>query len=441
MKTLTNAWLVILTFIFISNFSYSQTWEWATQLENYQNEYIYFMDTDHNDNVVICGTHYIYNPEDSIYGTYYGSYDIYIDSYSNTGELLQHKSFGNYGNESPLGMKIATDGTIYLYMQYSDSTTIDNQVIYDDDYSTLLAQFDQDINLINYTKIQGGLTYAQPGLFFDTDDNLVISGDFYQSITIGSQNYTTDSYGIYISQINNELEIFKTTILPIDNDSINFQFNKIININESEVTVLFNYSSYINYQPSYGLLINKHDFDGALLNSIDISSEDYVAFQGISNELNGQFSVSGFSSYDITINDIKLSSLSNDSLPIPSGFVCSFDNELNLVWANRINSTAGLMSFDAKAFYNNFYSVGCFMGDIDFNGITVSGTNSYQASPGYGTSIYIVKYLPNGEESWIANTEGDGMDEPFRMTISKSGNLAAVIVANPRITTFSVASP
>ena len=174
---------IILSVLFCSLNSYSQTWQWARRAGSTQNDYLAKIDVDETGNSYIAGK---FNDTISFGAVTLlspGISSIYLAKYDISGNFQWAKIAASDSAINIGGIHIDKHGNISLVGQYADTgyfgDTHSDTLISSGDYDVFVARYDADGNLL-WASSTGGTGYDYgSGVSNDFNGNTFITGEFH----------------------------------------------------------------------------------------------------------------------------------------------------------------------------------------------------------------------------------------------------------------------
>jgi len=350
--------LLLTVFTVVVNYTYSQTFEWATSIGSPVQDEGRAITTDSQGNVYTTGIfRYSADFDPDINETYElttvtSQDDIFVQKLNAAGEFQWAFQIGGVNWDGPRAITTDQNGDIYLVGHFISSADFDpNPEV---DY-ILSSNGTEDIFIAKYTT-EGELVWAKqmggiaPDIAFalstDNNGNVYLGGTFEQTVDFdpGPETFdvTSESGGsLFITKFDTDGELVWAKSLSSTNHE-----NVLSMMNDSEGNIYFT-----------GLFYGSMDFDPE--DGIDI----YTSF--------GSYS------------DI---------------FICKWTTDGELVWVK----TYGENGFDVGSDLvldglGHLYATGRFEGTVDFD----SGAGTQNVTAIGGADIYLLKLSTNGDIFWV----------------------------------------
>lgn len=273
-----------------------------------------------------------------------GNGDIYVAKYSQTGSLIWEKTFGGNYSDRAIDLAIGADQNILVTGQFFGTVSFGSITLTSSANSKdiFILKLDPTGNVLWARKEGGNLAENAYGITVDHQNNVILTGQFQGSATIGNNNFTS-------------------AIDPNTN------------------------------QPSFDFFISKYDPYGNPLWSLDGSAEyeDRGLAVAVDNQNNifftGQFS-----------KTLTFASNSYPNLGYNIGFLCKLNPAGQLQFFNQLK--AGMTNaYDLELNSDNEVVVtGDFLGNLNY--YDAIGTHVIQNS--FDKHIFILKTANNGNYQW-----------------------------------------
>lgn len=273
-----------------------------------------------------------------------GNGDIYVAKYGPTGSLIWEKTFGGNYSDRAIDLAIGTDQNILVTGQFFGTVNFGSITLTSSANSKdiFILKLDPTGNVLWARKEGGSLAENAYGITVDQQNNVILTGQFQGSATIGNNNFTS-------------------AIDPNTN------------------------------QPSFDFFISKYDPSGNPLWSLNGSAEyeDRGLAVAVDNQNNifftGQFS-----------KTLTFASNSYPNLGYNIGFLCKLNPAGQLQFFNQLK--AGMTNaYDLELNNDNEVVVtGDFLGNLNY--YDAIGTHVIQNS--FDRHIFILKTSNNGNYQW-----------------------------------------
>ena len=173
---------------------------WSKKFGGSSSDYAYAVDVDANGNVYVAG--YFYSsimlggqPHGSK-----GSYDIFLASYTPSGQLRWGKTFGSSSSDIPYDLEVDNAGNVYITGRIYNSVNFGGQPLQSKgSYDIFIASF-TSAGKHRWSKNFGGTSsdYGY-GLAVDGSGNVYITGYTYGTVNFGGTNLTTSSGDMFLA--------------------------------------------------------------------------------------------------------------------------------------------------------------------------------------------------------------------------------------------------
>ena len=360
----------------------AQTWQWAKQGGSTSIDRLSHLCTDANGNSYIIGsfgfsnviTDYMIFDNDTVFNN--GVNQIFLVKYSASGTVVWTKSIG--GNNPNQG-----NGSSYEYA---------GQIIYDSGSNSLLMTG----NFLGSVTFGSTTLYGNGDLFLtklDLNGNFIWTTGIYCNSNLYTTTITTDGIGnIYLGGGNSDSAYFTQFKISAGN--------------------------YLAKYDSSGICIwAKSTFIGAGAHNLKINNNDLFVLGNISNDT-AQIDTANY-----------ISNLSTNM------FFARFDTGGNLKWIKYPSSTVGVFSYSMDMDgIGNFYIAGGFQNNVNFDGNTLSNSNT--------NDLFIIKYDSNGNVIWLR--QGNASNSTYAMQVATTTDgstyVGGVITGSASIGPFTINS-
>ena len=352
--------ILILASIFLSNYSYTQSFEWANMAGGEGSDQAYAMATDNQGNSYVTG----WFTESASFGdiilTSEGGKDVFIAKYNNIGEIIWAKrAWGNSSNTAA-GITIDWDGFPIITGWFAESIHFGDHILNSNgSYDMFVVRFNGEGDVI-WAKSAGG------------------EGDDY-----GNRLTTNLEYDVLVSGS------FRYTALFGEETSISSEGNRDI--------FIANYSNNGNFQ-----WVKKAGGEGEDRAYDILTNDDGTYFTGLFNG----------TAY---FGDISLNCTS-----FLSTYIAKMDAAGNFIWVRE--GSGGANDF-ARGYGLGLDGEGYVYGNGSFSGSLSFGDTKVLATGGeYDFDAYLVKYNSEGVLSWLRNSGGYGNDQAMDLFTDFNGN-------------------
>ncbi len=338
----------------------AQTWQWAKQGGSTSIDDLSHICTDANGDSYVTGSFGFTNPStssmifdnDTVFNN--GVNQIFLVKYSASGTVVWAKSIG--GNNPNLG-----NGSSYEH---------GGPIVYDNSTNSILMT-----GKFYGTATFGSTTLYGNGAFFltklDLNGNFIWAKNIYSSGDLHSLTIATDNTGnIYWGGSSNDSIFFPPKSIPAGGFLAKY---------DSIGTVLW----------------TKKKFDDCYAYKIECYNNDLFVLGYISNDT-AQIDTANY-----------ISNLSRNM------FFARFDTSGNLKWI-RYPSSTNSVGGNGMDVSGNFYITGSYINNVNFNGNTLSNSNSYD--------MYLVKYDANGNVGWLLQGNANSALSGLRAATTSDGS-------------------
>ena len=342
----------------------AQTWQWAKQGGSTSIDRLSHLCTDANGDSYIIGsfgfsnviTDYMIFDNDTVFNN--GVNQIFLVKYSASGTVVWTKSIG--GNNPNQG-----NGSSYEYA---------GQIVYDSSSNSLLMTG----NFLGSVTFGSTTLYGNGDLFLtklDLNGNFIWTRGIYgNNGDLGTLDIVTDNTGnIFISGAGTDSVYFSATIKIPGGGFL------------------------AKYDSNGAFLWAKKKFEGCIASKIEYYNNDLFILGVIYNDT-AQIDTANY-----------ISNLSRNM------FFARFDTSGNLKWIRYPSSTNSVggngMGMDVLG---NFYITGSYINNVNFNGNTLSNSNSYD--------MYLVKYDANGNVRWLLQGNANSALSGLRAATTSDGS-------------------
>ena len=159
---------------------------WANKIGAADYDYVQKVISDANGNVIMTGYFYGDTQIGPDHYTSYGSQDIFIASFSPEGAFLWSFRAGGQSADYVTGLALDADQNLVITGYYYDAINFgDTTLISSGSSDIFLAKFSTDGDLLWATTAGGSSSDQSRSASCDPEGNILISGSFYYDITLG----------------------------------------------------------------------------------------------------------------------------------------------------------------------------------------------------------------------------------------------------------------
>ncbi len=134
--------------------------------------------------------------------TSFGSQDVFIAKYDSEGDFLWSYRAGGPMADYITGLTVDNEQNLVISGYFYDAITFGDTTIYSSGSSDVyMAKFDADGELLWVTSAGGSSSDQARSVSCDPDGNVLVSGSFYYDITLGDTTLSTmDPVGVFIAK-------------------------------------------------------------------------------------------------------------------------------------------------------------------------------------------------------------------------------------------------
>ena len=335
---------------------------------------------------------------------------------------------GNSSSDKTLDVALGSDGSIYSCGFFNDNGTFGSIQLNNNSYSkdAFIAKQDKLGNYIWVNYLNSGLDDRALGVCVDKDDNVIITGTFWSSLTVGPYYLQGSADSPFIVKYNSSGTLLWAVTGGGNGDDHGFD---MVTDNAGDIyltgflsthygpptcTATFGSLPSFSYSDSIAFIAKLsatgtwqwvHTFDGA-----DVQRDNDIAI----DNSGGLYVVGGFHGQNQYFGPIPLSS-NNNSRDI---FVVKYDLNGNFQWVNQVggyaDDRANGITYSSDGF---LYITGEFRAEIFFDGDTL---NNY-GGPG-GKDIFVAKMDQQGGWKWASRAGSKSGGESGRAIVTNNRN-------------------
>lgn len=395
--------------------------------------------TDQSGNMYSCG--YISNFVsfgNLTVSTPQGQSDIYVSKQSNTGSFLWVKRFAGVKDERAYDIYVDATGNIYITGYFYGTTHFDSFTLTSNAGSRdlFVAKLDNNGNVLWAKQLGGTNGETGYGVCTDSQGNVILTGQFREQITVGTNTYTTP-----ISPITNYFT-FDLLLVKFD-PSGNVLWSKVGSSDgenrglavicnpDDEIVITGQFSDTFTLA---GVLFNNQGYNLGLLAKFSPSG----TLNWMHKMLAGQVMA-----YDLTLNSAKEIYVTGDfkgngfsyldgagnhylnSTYLYNLFILKVGNNGSFIWGQQDGSNNEVSSQGIDLDVNeNPYICGMFKCKMGEYSDALSSDSGYFYSMGY-RDVFVSKYDAQGQRQWFRQYGGPKDD--YCSGISISGVNAPVL--------------
>ncbi len=413
----------------------------------YDNEITYDAATDNAGNVFVIGAFFGTVTFGEFTLTSEGDYEVFLAKYNVSGELEWAKRAGGPHNDFGTSLTVDNVGNIYItgyfytMMNFNNPSDWGSNVIYSAGETDVFVAKYNSSGDVQWIKRAGGTNNDNASsITVDNNGNVFVMGNFWETanfntpLEYGSNDLiSAGSQDIFIAKYNTTGDLAwvkraggigsdATSCIKVDaggNVYMTGGFNETIDFNTPSASG----SNELVSDGNYDIFIVKLDNDGTIqwLKRAGGTSLDIGA--GIAIDNSGNIYVTG--TFSETINFNNPSASGSNELESAGGydiFIAKYNSSGNALWLKRVGGTENDYGTDITIdILGNPYILGNFVGTINFNTPSASGSNELVSAG--GQDIFIAKYNPSGEVLWLKEAGGEGVDLATAMAIGATGTI------------------
>ncbi len=332
-----------------------------------------------------------------------GNSDTFIGKFTNSGAIIWLMSFG--GKSFDVGRSITVDleGNVYVVGDFSDSASIGGtQLIPSGGTDIFVLKFNSAGNLLWAKNFGGPLSEICNSMTTDASGNSYLGGDFYDSTSLGTHNFTSyGQYDIFILKLNTDGNILwaqqaggerSENVSTITSDAsgniyLTGNFMMTASFGSKQLVSDFNGSVYFV----------KFNSSGECIWANQSSVPSSATGVGITVDPLGTVYASGTFFETLTLGSLSLFNEGGSDL-----FVTKLNDMGQFVWLGRASGTATFDYFFQSHIvvdaFGNSYVSGYFDGTVNFGSIQLN-------CPGV-SEPYLAKLDPAGNFVWVQKGTG-----------------------------------
>jgi len=331
------------TDIFLVKYNSEGIAVWTNRIGSVDYDYVQKIIVDEDGNVIVTGYFYGTTQIGQDQYTSYGSQDVFIAKFNSEGDFLWSHRAGGPMADYIRGLTLDADQNLIVTGYFYDMISFgDTTILASGSSDIYLAKFDAEGGLLWATSAGGSSSDQAHSASCDPDGNILLTGSFYYDITLGDTTLST--------------------INPV------------------------------------GVVIARYFPDGQLDRAFQLDGTYLTTEVYIKAGQEGDFYVSGnFSEQLIFGDNIFDAGEFNQDI-----FTAKYDGSCNLLWARHAYSTASdqLMGIETDT-YDNLYITGHYLDTIHFDMLSLPYTLCCGSR-----EIFIVKYNTAGEVVWGQQISG-----------------------------------
>lgn len=180
------------TDIFLAKYTPEGTVLWANKIGAADYDYVQKVITDAAGNLIMAGYFYGDTQIGSDHYTSYGSQDVFIAKFSPEGAFIWSSRAGGQSADYVTGLALDTQQNLVISGYYYDSLNFgDTTLVSSGSSDIFLAKFNAEGDLLWATSAGGSSSDQCRSASCDPEGNILISGSFYYDITLGDTTLST----------------------------------------------------------------------------------------------------------------------------------------------------------------------------------------------------------------------------------------------------------
>lgn len=380
-----------------------------------------------------------------------GGRDIFLCKYNSVGKMIAIVALGGEGDDAVNAIHCDTKGNIYVAGYFEKELIIDEPSkkthFSNGGQDMYYAVFDNTLQYITSHSFGGIMDDEILNISTALTGDILISG-YYQNtinmassqsaVTLSAKGFSDMFFATYT--LNGICKYAKSLNLVTFSRAVKTTFDKKDNIVISgifEGTTDFDAGAakYImtSNRGRRDIFIAKYSNDGNFLRAHQIGGPDVEMIYDLKINNNNETIVCGY--FQATVNfDLKGGNSVLTAINQQDGFVASYDENSNIIFAQHFSATAGAnpyhLGIDSK---DNIYLLGSFLGKGEF--YTKQNNTNEIISHG-NADVFVAKYTPMGEFKYAMNFGGND-NEAAQYIYTGSNNLLYVTGDFELICTFA----
>lgn len=382
------------------------------------------IDTDSEDNVIVCGsfdTETDFDPGAEVYNlSTNGSTDIFVLKMNTDGEFIWSFSIGGANADNAIAVTTDNEDNIYVTGTFNDVVDFDpdpdNEIILDANLytatwasaATFILKLDPDGNVLWAHGIandnKGGLPHD---IVSDSENNVMITGYFTGLTDFGHGDEAglyTGSHDCYLLKLDSEsnflwLQVLESTgfnigyaidVDPDDNIYHCGQYGSSVDFDQSDDEFIMTAEGY------YDSFVQKLDPDGELIWAKSIGGSSAVYAYDIAIDTHGEHDVfltgtfGGTVDFDPNETEYILSASITEDFWMQNIFIEKLNPDGGFTWAEKIDDSDSSTSTTIFPTSDGGVVIsGQFVGSPDFD----PSDNEFTLTTSGGTDAFMAKYL------------------------------------------------
>jgi hypothetical protein len=399
MKKANSALLII---VFIFNYSFSQSFEWAQRAGLWAFDLGYAIATDQAGNIYASGKYEMNAYFGGTYVSCAGNHDIYLAKYGPDGSFKWVRTAGGKSGDYTHGMACDANGNVYITGEFEYTTDFGGGVKLTSHGGNdiFVAKYNTNGTLI-WAKSLGGGSKSDKGLAISLSGNsLYVVGKYEQTANFGGTSfsnaggeeivmakYNTDGVLQWVKKAggSGDDEAYSVCSDPQGNFYVTGYFSGTANFGGTSITTYGGKDIFIAKYSSSGNLIWLKKAGGG--------ATDYC--NGIAYGPGGKLFLTGGFRVKSHFGSITLTAQGGDA----DIFVACYDNSGNPLWVKkaggRINDYGRAIAVDNNG---NSFITGNYGLSATFGSQVINGSDS--------TELYFASYDASGNLRWLLTANG-----------------------------------
>jgi len=369
--------------VFLAKYNELGQIDWVTQMGSLDNDYVQDIVADNNGSLYLGG--YFYGETiigDQTFNSE-GSQDVFIAKFTDEGDFIWAKHFGSLKTDYISAITVDNTGNLVITGQFYDDFQIGDSSFFSIGGADIyIAKFDPDGEMLWAIQEGGSSSDAITSISFDPDGNFVTAGSFYYGIQLGDTTLVSDfSTGVFIAKYNENAELtwartFKGTYLSIEiYAACDHENNIYVSGNFSESITIGSYT--YNAGPfNQDIYITKLNSQNEILWADHAASNASDQVIGITVDDNNNLYLTGHFLEDISFGTLDLDyTLCCGS---PEIFVVNYTYDGNPGWGKQIAGILALVDDIVWMPSNYVFVSGLYNGDLVLDELQISSSDLYR---------------------------------------------------------------
>jgi len=369
--------------VFLAKYDVAGQIEWVTQMGSLDNDYVQDIVADNNGTIYVGGYFYgetvignqTFNSE--------GSQDVFIAKFTDQGDFIWAKHFGSLKTDYISAITVDNTGNLVISGQFYDDFQIGDSSFYSIGGADIyIAKFDPAGEMLWAIQEGGTSSDAITSVSFDPNGNFVTAGSFYYDIQLGDTTLVSDfSTGVFVAKYNENAELnwartFKGTYLSIEiYAACDHENNIYVSGNFSESITIG--TNTFNAGPfNQDIYITRLNGQNEILWADHAASIASDQVMGISVDEYNNLYLTGHFMEDISFGTLDLDyTLCCGS---PEIFIVNYTYDGNPGWGKQIAGILALVDDIVWMPSNYVFVSGLYNGDLVLDDIQISSSDLYR---------------------------------------------------------------